>query len=142
MTDVSTSLDTYLKKNYKLDLSKLPPVEYVNDKVTGFKMGQIAQFARPWCSTSVSALFMPERYVCHSRTRGIPIDDQGYVYTSWNLFEAGMEVSPESPVDFSDTTRKLVILQRYYKDDNGEHLEDGRVVMDLDIFRKCFKKVR
>lgn len=99
-----------------------------------------------WCDTRASTLAFRqpgvERYKCHSRTRGVPIDGQGYVYGYWSRFENGMIVRPQAPVDFSGETGGLVVVQRYYTDECGvECLEDGRVVIPLDTFRKCFSKV-
>lgn len=94
-----------------------------------------------WCATSVS-IPLYERYKCHSRTKGIPLDTQGYVYSYWSRFENDMEVYTETPVDFSGKSGGMVIVRRYYNDGDSKCLESGRVAVSLDIFRKCFTKIK
>lgn len=94
-----------------------------------------------WCDASVS-IPLYERYKCHSRTKGIPLDTQGYVYSYWSRFENGMEVQPEFPVDFTKERGGLVAVRRFYKRGDTECLESGRVAIPLDSFRKCFIRVK
>lgn len=94
-----------------------------------------------WCAASVS-IPLYERYKCHSRTKGIPLDTQGYVYSYWSRFENGMEVQPEFPVDFTKERGGLVAVRRFYKRGDTECLESGRVAIPLDSFRKCFIRVK
>lgn len=95
-----------------------------------------------WCDASISSV-LHEHYKCHSRTRGIPLDTEGYVYGYWSRFENGMEVRTEVPVDFSGKSGGMVIVRRYCENDkNLKFLESGRVAISLDIFRKCFTKIK
>lgn len=118
---------------------------YTDDTVYKMKekLGQ-ALMTSNWCEASVPNMFayQTERYRCHSRTRGVPLDGQGYIDKYWSRFENGVEVKPEVPVDFSGKTGGVVVVQRYYYSDGVEHLEDGRIAVPLDTFRKCFKRVR
>lgn len=94
------------------------------------------------CDSLVSESFPVERYRCHSRTKGIPLDTQGYVYSYWSRFENGMEVQPEFPVDFTKERGGLVAVRRFYIQNKTECLESGRVAIPLDSFRKCFIRVK
>lgn len=54
-----------------------------------------------------------------------------------------MEVRTEVPVDFSGKSGGIVIVRRYCENDkNLKFLESGRVAISLDIFRKCFTKIK
>lgn len=94
-----------------------------------------------WCVASVS-IPLYEHYKCHSRTRGIPLDTQGYLFGNWRMFENGMEVYTETPVNFSGKSGGMVTVRRYYDDGDSKCLESGRVAVPLDIFRKCFTKIK